>query len=295
VAEMRGDQAAGLRRLFAARRSVQFVSFVAGSVGVGRSTLLANLATCLARRGKEVLLVDENSGDDLLAYFGRQASCDLLQAIDGQKAIDDVLVGVAPGVRVLPAALLVRQLARLAAGEQQRLIDCLRAMTPAADVVLIDTSLDHPLGFSPLGLATRETIIVVSTSGQSITEAYALIKRVSLGYARRSFRILVTKARTADEAQAIHANMARLTHSRRIAQIEYAGHVPNDEHLRLAARLCQPVTALFPEAPAAKASHCLAASLLDWQNDDEVAGGMDDFVQQLVHLSQRIDPIAIYA
>ena len=65
MAERRGDQAAGLRRLFAARRSVQFVSFVAGSVGVGRSTLLANLATCLARRGKEVLLVDENSGDDL--------------------------------------------------------------------------------------------------------------------------------------------------------------------------------------------------------------------------------------
>lgn len=295
MAEMRGDQAAGLRRLFATRRSVQFVSFVAGSVGLGRSTLLANLATCLVRRGKEVLLIDENVDDDLAAFFGRQASCDLLDAANGRRTIADVLVDVAPGVRVLPVARLVRQLARLVRGEQERLIECLRAMTPPADVVLIDASLDHPLGFSPLGLATRETVIVVSTNGQSITEAYALIKRVSLGYARRSFRVLVTKARTADEAQAIHANMARLTHSRRIAQIEYAGYVPNDEHLRLAAQLCQPVSALFPESPAAKAQHSLAKSLLGWHNDDDASGGMDDFVQQLVHLSQRIEPIAIYA
>jgi flagellar biosynthesis protein FlhG len=68
-------------------------------------------------------------------------------------------------------------------------------MTPPADVVLVDTSLDHPLGFSPLGLAAHETVIVVSPNGAAITEAYALIKKVSLGYARKHFRILVNKVR----------------------------------------------------------------------------------------------------
>ncbi len=292
---MRGDQASGLRRLFGRRRPVQVVSFVAGSTGLGRSTLLANLATCLVRQGKEVLLVDENAGENLATFFGRQAPYDLQQAVDGTQAIAEVLVAVAPGVRVLPAARLVRQLAGLRAGEQQRLFDCLREITPAADVVLVDASLDHPLGFSPLGLATRETVIVVSANGAAITEAYALIKRVSLGYARRSFRVLVTRARTAEEAQAIHTNMACLTASRRLAHLEYAGHVPNDEHLRQAARLCQPVTALFPEAPAAKAHRVLAESLLNWPLDDQAIGGMEDFVQQLLHLSQRINPLAIYA
>jgi MinD-like ATPase involved in chromosome partitioning or flagellar assembly len=30
------------------------------------------------------------------------------------------------------------------------------------DVVLVDASPDHPLGFSPLGLAAHETVVVVS-------------------------------------------------------------------------------------------------------------------------------------
>lgn len=295
MAELRGDQADGLRRLFSRRRQVQVVSFVAGAVGLGRSTVLANLAASLVRQGKEVLLVDENDGENLATFFGQHAPYDLQHAVDGTRAMADVLVAVAPGVRVLPVARLVRQLARLGVGEQERLVDCLREMTPVADIVLVDASLDHPLGFSPLGLATSETVIVVSPSGSSITEAYALIKRVSLGYARRFFRVLVTRARTAEEAQAIHANMARLTASRRIARLEYAGHVPNDEHLRHAARLCQPVTALFPEAPAAKAHRVLAESLLAWPIADGASGGMEDFVQQLLHLSQRIDPVAIYA
>lgn len=44
------------------------------------------------------------------------------------------------------------------------------------------------LGFSPFGLAAHETVVVMSASGASITDAYALIKKVSLGYARRNFR-----------------------------------------------------------------------------------------------------------
>jgi MinD-like ATPase involved in chromosome partitioning or flagellar assembly len=67
--------------------------------------------------------------------------------------------------------------------------------TPPADVVLVDTSLGHPLAFSPLGLAAPETVIVVAPNGAAITEAYALIKKVSLGYARKHFRILVSQVR----------------------------------------------------------------------------------------------------
>jgi flagellar biosynthesis protein FlhG len=98
-----------------------------------------------------------------------------------------VILSVAPGIRVLPAARVVKQLARLNDAEQSILLDCLgRHPTPAADVVLVDTSRDHPLGFSPLGLAAHDTVIVVSPNSRSITEAYALIKKVSLGYARNT-------------------------------------------------------------------------------------------------------------
>jgi flagellar biosynthesis protein FlhG len=294
VPEVRGDQAAGLRRLLG-RPSLRIVTFAAGSIGVGKSVAVANLAASLARQGKEVLVVDENTEDGIAAYYGALARHDLQQVIDREKSLSEVILSVAPGVRVLPVARVVRHLARLSDAEQRILLGCLTEIGPPADVLLVDTSLDHPLGFSPLGLAAQETVIVVSPSGAAITEAYALIKKVSLGYARQDFRILVNKARAAREAQAIFNNIARVTGSRGLARLDYAGYVPVDEHLRQASRLCQPVSALFPDSPAAKAYQIVANDLLNWPGADDEIGGLEHFVQQLLLLSQRIEPIAIYA
>jgi flagellar biosynthesis protein FlhG len=294
VAELRGDQASGLRRLFGREQS-RIVTFTAGSAGVGKSISVANLAAALARQGKEVLVLDENTEGNVASLFGAAARYDLHHVINREKSLSDVLLTVAPGVRVLPAARAVKKLGKLNAIQQETLIDSIASMDRPADVILVDTSLDHPLGFSPLGLAAHDTVVVISATGTSITEAYALIKKVSLGYSRKNFRILVNRVRGADEAEAIHGNIAQVTRSRGLARLDYAGYVPLDEHLRQASMLCQPVVGLFPDAPAAKAYRSLATDLLNWPSPGNEAGGLEQFVQQLLHLSQHIDPIAIRA
>lgn len=98
-----------------------------------------------------------------------------------------------------------------------------------------------------------------------------------------------------DEALAISRNIAELTRSRRSASLDSAGYVPLDEKLRQAARLCQPVVGLFPEAAATQAYRAIAGEMLGWQLPADEHGGIEQFAQQLLHLSQHIDPIAIYA
>ncbi|MFT3851066.1 MAG: hypothetical protein QM739_21185 [Propionivibrio sp.] len=163
------------------------------------------------------------------------------------------------------------------------------------DVILVNASLDHPLGFSPLGLAAHDTVIVISASGDSITKAYALIKKVSLGYARKNFRILLSKVRSFEEAKAIYGNIAKVARSRGVARLEFAGFVPQDDSLRQSSCLAQPVAGLFPEAPSSRAYGSIANTLLSWPLPDNEPGGLGQFVQQLLHLSQQIDPVAIYA
>lgn len=283
-----------MRRLFGREHS-RIVTFAAGSPGVGKSVSVANLAAALARQGKEVVVLDENTGDNVSSLFGAVCRHDLFHVINRERKIGEVLMQVAPGVRILPAARAVKTLAGLSISQRETLVESFGGMERPADVILVDASLDHPLGFSPLGLAAHEAVIVVSASGASITEAYALIKKVSLGYARRHFRILVNKARGPDEAEAIHNNIAQVTRTRGLARLDYAGCVPLDEHLRQSTRLCQPVVGLFPDAPSARAYRGLADDLLRWPSPENEAGGLEHFVQQLLHLSQRIDPIAIHA
>ncbi|MEI7611336.1 MAG: AAA family ATPase [Betaproteobacteria bacterium] len=294
MADYRGDQAAGLRRLFSPE-APRIITFAAGSSGVGKSILVANLAASIARLGKEVLVLDENLKNNIAACFGISIHHDLQHVINRERPLSDVLLDVVPGVRVLPAAKALKKLGKLTLRQQQAFLDSISGMERPADVILVDASPDHPLGFSPVGLAAHETVIVISASSESITDAYALIKKVSLGYSRRDFRILVNKVRGPEEAEAIHNNIAQVTQSRALARLEFAGFVPLDERLRQAARVCQPVSSLFPEAPSAKAYRKIASDLIRWPLRQENKGGLEQFAQQLLHFSQDIDPIAIYA
>ncbi|WP_240190329.1 MinD/ParA family ATP-binding protein [Azospira oryzae] len=295
MAEFRGDQAAGLRRLFG-REQLRVVSFAAGCEGVGKSVAVANLAAALARQGKEVLILDENTGaDNQAALFGVPARYDLVHVVNREKPLEEVLLAAGAGVRLLPAARAVKKLSRFSLAQKQALVEGLAEMEHPADVILVDTAVDHPLGFSPLGLAAQETVIVLSATGSAITEAYALIKKMSTGYARRDFRILVNKVKAAADAEAIFDNIAQVASQRLHVSLDYSGCIPLDDALRQSSRLAQPVVTAFPESPAARSLRGLAADMLHWPQSGREGGGLEQFVQQLLHLSQRITPSPIHA
>jgi flagellar biosynthesis protein FlhG len=294
VADFRVDQAAGLRRMFGATQ-LQVITFTAGSDGLGRSVAVSNLAAVLARLGKEVLVLDENAGDDVAALFGHSARYDLLNVLNGERRLADVLLEPMPGLHILPAARAVKKLGGLSRVQQQAFMGAMQQLERPVDIILVDACTRHPIGFSPLGLASHETVVVLSASGSSITEGYALIKKVSQSFARRHFRILVNKVRTVTEARSIFDNIADVAEQRGIAQLEFAGAIPLDEALRQAGQLCRPVVAALPESPSARAFRALASDLLHWRQGQTDAGGAQQFFQQLLHLSQRITPPAVRA
>lgn len=289
--DFRGDQAAGLRRMFGGRRQ-RVVTFTAAGDGVGKTQVVANLAAAIAAQGRSVLVVDESAGhDDVVGAFGARATLDLLDVVQGRRTLDEVLVGVDANVRVLPAARAVNALGQLAPVQQESLLHAVAILGAPPDVILVDAAHDHPLGFSPFGLVTPETVLVLSASGASITATYALIKQVSQRYGRRQFRVLINKAKTFEEAEQVYANLAHVAAQRAVASISLAGVVPGDDNIRAAARLLRPVVTAFPDSPGAVAIRALSADLQAWPQDDEPEG-LEQFMRQLLHLSSRITPRA---
>jgi len=295
VADFRVDQAAGLRRLMGSSQ-LQVITFVAGCENVGRSAAVANLGVALARQGKEVLIIDEHaSQDDIAASFGLLCRHDLLNVVLREMALPQVLVQPMSGLRILPAAKAVKKLGKLSLQQRQTLMDAMSGLERPIDVILVDASMAHPNGFSPFGLASQEAVVVLSGSSASITEAYALIKKVSHAFSRKHFRILVNKVRSQSDARSIFDNIAQVAAQRGIAQLEYAGAIPLDESLRQAAQLCRSVLVQAPDSPAACAFRDIASDLLYWQRRDGESGGVEQFMQQLLHLSQHITPNVLRA
>ncbi len=289
MADFRVDQAAGLRRLLGGGQQLQVVTFVAGCEGVGRSVAVANLGVALARLGKEVLIIDEHaSRDDIAASFGLVARYDLLNVVQRELTLSQVLLQPMQGLRVLPAAKAVKKLGRLSLPQQQTLLDAMCGLERPVDVILVDASMAHPNGFSPFGLASQEAVVVLSGSSASITEAYALIKKVSHAFSRKHFRILVNKVRSQPDARSIYENIAQVAAQRGVARLEYAGAIPLDEPLRQSCQLGRPVLVQAPDSASAAAFRDIASDLLYWQRHDGETGGVEHFMQQLLHLSQRI-------
>lgn len=295
MADFRHDQAAGLRRMFN-RRQLRVVTFASGSPGVGKTSVVANVAVALARLGLEVLVVDENGGAGHMGtFFGIHPQGDLLQVLNRQRPLEQVLFTPVPGVSVLPAGMAARQLGRLSLAQQQAMLVGMSSLERPVDVILVDTSPDHAHGFSPWGLAAGEAVMVVSGSGSSITDSYALIKKVSLAFARRHFRILVNRVKTREDGLTIFGNLRKVAAQRGIAQLEYGGAVPLDDSLKQVAQFCQPIVSTLPDAPAAEALREFAADMLDWPSAEYENGGVEQFIQQLLHLSHRITPRVLQA
>lgn len=291
MADFRADQAAGLRRMLGGAGKLQVITFVAGCEGVGRSVAVANLGVALARLGKEVLIIDEHSSsDDIAASFGLSSRYDLLNVVQRELQLKQVLLQPMNGLSILPAAKAAKKIGRLSLAQQQSLLDSVADLEQPIDIILVDASMAHPNGFSPFGLASQEAVVVLSGSSASITEAYSLIKKVSTTFSRKRFRILVNKVRTQADARSIYENIAQVAIHRGIAQLDYAGAIPMDDFLRQSSQLCRSVLIQAPESPSAQSFREIATDLLYWEKSDRDAGGVEYFMQQLLHLSQRITP-----
>lgn len=296
MADFRVDQAAGLRRMLGGGPQLQVVTFVAGCEGVGRSVAVANIGVALARLGKEVLIIDEHGpGDDVAATYGLAARFDLLNVVQREVSLPQVLIQPMPGLRVLPAAKAVKKLGRMSLPQQQTLLDAMSGLERPVDVILVDASLAHPGGFSPFGLLAQETVVVLSGSSASITEAYSLIKKVSHAFSRKHFRILVNKVRSLADARSIFDNIAQVAAQRRVARLDYVGAIPLDEALRQSALICRPVLMQAPDSASACAFREIASDMMYWQRSESEAAGVEQFMQQLLHLSQRITPSVLRA
>jgi flagellar biosynthesis protein FlhG len=209
--------------------------------------------------------------------------------------LSQVLLQPMLGLRVLPAARAARKLGRLSLPQQQTLLDAMSGLERPIDVILVDASMAHPNGFSPFGLVSQETVVVLSGSSASITEAYSLIKKVSHAFSRKHFRILVNKVRSQSDARSIFENIAQVAAQRGVARLDYAGAIPLDEALRQSAQMCRPVLVQAPDSLSAAAFRDIASDMLYWQRSECEAGGVGQFMQQLLHLSQRITPHVLRA
>jgi flagellar biosynthesis protein FlhG len=264
------DQAEGLRRMLAGPRP-RIVTFLSATPEDDKGAMLVNLGASLAQAGNEVLIVDACEREYGVAQrLGVDRGASLLQVARQELAMNEVINKVPQGFDVATLARVGRGNARSAwapafagatgnakdADDMRRLAKTFDVMAQQAGIAIVDGEFGEN-GFPLPVLANSEIVVQVSTSAASITNAYALIKRLSLQLGRRPFGILVTGASEA-EAKVVYANMSSAATRYLAVTLTSMGSVPADEYLQRAARLGRAVVDAFPLAGASVAFRQLA-------------------------------------
>ncbi|TDG07920.1 MinD/ParA family protein [Paraburkholderia guartelaensis] len=251
------DQAEGLRRLLA-REGSRVVAVTGGAGSPGRTTTVVNLAAALTAHGKDVLVIDECLGPRSVCSLvgGVRGAGNFAAVMRGERTLDEAVGRHALGFGVLAASRDNR--AQYTSAQLQKVI------SGPADIVLIDAQLDAEGALSPLAMHAHDVLIVMRIGAQSITDAYACMKRLHFAHAIAQFRVLANHVANASDAQTAIENLAGVASRYLNVSLESAGSVAADQHMAQALRLARCIVDAFPSTAAARDFRHVAAELPHW-------------------------------
>ena len=244
------------------RAGLRVLSITSGKGGVGKSSVVINLAESLTVLGHRVLVVDADPGmGDISLLLGMLPPYTLNQVISGEKSLEEIVIDAGSGIGFLPAGIGAQQYQALSPSERLSLLQGMERLEQGYDYVLIDTGSGIPANVTGFAAAAREIMLVVTPEPTSITDAYALVKTLSARYGELRFKLLVNRCRDLEEGASLFNKLSAITGRFLEISLEYSGCILNDEMLVESVRRRGPICRLYPDAKASLGFRALAQKL----------------------------------
>ncbi|HOF04116.1 MAG TPA: MinD/ParA family protein [Syntrophales bacterium] len=243
-------------------RSIRVIAITSGKGGVGKTNIAVNLAYALAVMNRKVMVMDADMGlANIDLVLGLTPKYNLYHVLKGEKSLKDIIVKGPQGITVLPAASGIEEMADLSKGYKLTLLDELNALEERPDFMLVDTAAGIAGNVTYFNLAAKEIVVVTSPEPTSMTDAYALMKILFQGYARKRFRLIINMVKNQAEAMEVFHRLRHAMDHFLSLQIELLGYVVYDEKFKEVIKRQKALMELYPHSPAAKCLYNIAAKV----------------------------------
>lgn len=262
------------------------ISVTSGKGGVGKTSLVVNMAHQFAREGSRVLILDGDLGmANVDIMFNVRPERTILDIVKGEASISEVLIEVARNIVLIPGGSGISELQNLSVFEKQALLDQVSALGSLYDVMLIDTAPGIDDNVLYLNSAAQEICVVVTPEPASIADSYALIKVLHQRCRENRFSIICNQVKDEADGRKLFERIASVAQSFLYISLDYAGSVPADPALRQSTRSQQLVLKAVPTAPSSVAISQLARGFSGYRHVSECKGSLQFFWEQLVRLA----------
>jgi len=241
------------------------VSVTSGKGGVGKTSVVVNLALLMAGLNRRILVMDCDLGlanVDILLNLSPEKN--LFDVLKGEIELSDVVINTDYGFDVLPASSGVSEMANISTGEQGRLLTLLSKLFWMYDLVLLDTGAGISSSVIRFNQVADENILLVTPEPTSITDAYALTKVLRNRIGRTRIHLLINMVKNRNEGRKVADHLSGVID--RFLEVEsvYLGHVVSDPHVQQAIRRRQAFSSLFPDSPATDCLREVGKKISTW-------------------------------
>ncbi len=274
------DQAQKLRELAAAAHHARprIITVTSGKGGVGKSNIVINLAICLARMDKRVLIIDADLGlANVDILLGLKNKYNLQHVLDGAMKLKDVVVSGPAGIKVIPGSSGIPRIANMNNRTRREFISSFKDLEGEADIILVDTSAGITKNVIKFAVLADEVILVTTPEPSAITDAYAMIKVIHAEKPNADIGLVVNLARNEAQALDVANKVAQVSKQFLNFPVFVLGTLPNDPYVPRAVMQRQPWSELYPRAAASKAIRQVAARVLNGERPRSGEG----FIQRL--------------
>jgi len=238
------------------------IAITSGKGGVGKTSIVANLGYAFTKMGKKVLILDADLGlGNLDVLLGLAPKYNLSHVIMGERTIEEILVEGPGQMKILPASSGIQELTHLTRDQKIQIFTQLDGLIDSVDILFIDTAAGISSNVMDFNATAQEIVVVVSPEPTSITDAYALMKVLSLKYSEKVCKLLVNMATRPEEGREVFRQLHLVTDRFLDITSEYLGYILYDPKVTIGVKNQKIVSELYPDTQASRCFQDLARKI----------------------------------
>ncbi len=258
------------------------MAVTSGKGGVGKSSLVLNLALALSDRQQRVVILDADLGlANINIMLGYEPVYTLWDVVEQRVALKDTLQAGPNGLRIIPGGSGITELARLDSMDIAHIIEGFQELEGECDWLLIDTSAGIADSVLAFVLAADEAIVVTNPEPTALADAYGLIKAVWEQDGRVALKLVMNRIQSRDQGVRLGNRLTDLAQKALGQPVEMLGQVADDPVVARSVLRQIPFYTAYPNSDATFDVGDLADKLLH-RVPPPRRGGWGAFVKRLV-------------